>query len=87
MARGLPKEFLLSLVEEEIKGTIINIADDNNGRKRAYKLVRSNTVAPVSSVYDGKLDEEDEMEGTCPAVLCCREYFFSQLFFQASCAA
>ena len=64
VARGLPKEFLLSLIEEEIKGTIIDIKDDNSGRKRAYKLVRSNTVAPISSVFDDNLDEEDGMEGT-----------------------
>ena len=75
VARGLPKEFLLSLIEEEIKGTIIDTKDDNSGRKRAYKLVRSNTVAPISSIYDDDLDEEDEMEGTCPVLLCCIHCF------------
>lgn len=42
MYRGLPKEFLLDLVEEEIKGLLIDIKNYAVGRKRAYKLVRQN---------------------------------------------
>jgi hypothetical protein len=42
-ARGLPRDFILNLVEEEIKGTLIDVQDNDMGRKRAYKLVRQNT--------------------------------------------
>ena len=42
-ARGLPKDFILNLVEEEIKGTLVDVQDSDMGRKRAYKLVRQNT--------------------------------------------
>jgi hypothetical protein len=46
-ARGLPKDFILNLVEEEIKGTLIDVQDSDMGRKRAYKSVRQNT--PVAA--------------------------------------
>lgn len=52
VARGLPRDYLLNLVDEEIKGTLIgNIQDSDMGRKRAYKLVRLNTpTAPRQKV-------------------------------------
>ena len=40
--RGLPKEYLMGLVEEEIKGVLIDIRNYDVGRRRAYKLVRQN---------------------------------------------
>lgn len=43
VARGLPRDYLLNLVDEEIKGTLINIQDSDAGRKRAYRLVRHYT--------------------------------------------
>lgn len=49
--RGLPKEFLIGLVEEEIKGMLIDIKNYDIGRRRAYKLVRQN----MRRVYSDRL--------------------------------
>ena len=40
VARKLPKEFLLNLVEKEIQGILIDIENSDVGRRRAYNLVR-----------------------------------------------
>lgn len=55
VARGLPKDYLLNLVDEEIKGTLIDIQDSNIGRKRAYRLVRHYTpTADRQKVFGNK---------------------------------
>ena len=60
VARGLPRDYLLNLVDEEIKGTLINnIQDSDIGRKRAYKLVRQNTpIAPRQKVLGNKSSKQ-----------------------------
>ena len=66
-ARGLPREFILNLIEEEIKGTLIDLQDNDMGRKRAYKLVRQNT--PIAS--------RQRAIGTADAFLIFAFFFFN----------